>query len=108
MRDNPTEIPAKTGALGPVTSCARPRFSGKISENRSSMKNIMFTFCSNFNSPIQKCFEYTFVRVSLEKVMGFDLSIEGTQPIVRLARRCPPRQTAGLPTAKEGVGLIVD
>ena len=26
------------------------------------MKNIMFTFCSHFNSPIQKCFEYTFVR----------------------------------------------
>ena len=28
-------------------------------------------------------------------------SVQGTQPIVRLARRYPPRQTAGLPTAKQ-------
>jgi len=33
--------------------------------------------------------------------LDFDPSIQGTQPIVRLARRCPPRQTAGLPSAKQ-------
>jgi len=37
----------------------------------------------------------------MPKPLEFDLSIQGTQPIVRLAWRCPPRQTAGLPTAKQ-------
>jgi hypothetical protein len=37
----------------------------------------------------------------MPKQLEFDLSIQGTQPIVRLAWRCPPRQTAGLPTAKQ-------
>jgi len=30
----------------------------------------------------------------------------GTQPIVRLARRCPPRQTAGLPAAKQAAPFV--
>lgn len=66
----------------------------------------MFTFCSHFNSPIQKCFEYTFVRVSLEKVMGFDLSIEGTQPIVAIGKALPAPSNCRFAYGKTGGAFV--
>ena len=41
--------------------------------------------------------------IPIPEQLDFEPSVLGTQPIVRLARRWPLRQTEGLPTAKQAV-----
>ncbi len=42
----------------------------------------MFTFCSNFNSPIQKCFEYTFVGGQTQIDCRLPLKVLKPKPVL--------------------------